>query len=107
MTGYVYILRCSDGSYYVGSTSNLDARVESHQRGRGGHYTSRRQPVTLVWAGEFESISAAFAFEHQVKGWRRDKKEALIANRFDLLPYLSHTAGPRTMAAPEHGLRQA
>ena len=108
MTGYTYILQCADSSYYVGSTTNLEARLNTHISGFGGDYTSTRLPVTLVWAGEFESISAAFAFEHQVKGWRRDKKEALIAGRFDLLPVLARTAKPRPLTLPGvHGLRQA
>jgi putative endonuclease len=107
MTAYTYILRCGDGSYYVGSTTNLEPRFDAHVRGLGGDYTSRRLPVTLVWAGEFDSISSAFAFEHQVKGWRREKKEALIAGRFDLLPELSRTAKPRVVPMPEDGLRQA
>jgi putative endonuclease len=66
---YVYILRCSDGSYYVGSTTSVEARVWQHQQGEGAAYTRRRLPVELVWVGEFEHVGAAFDFEKQVQGW--------------------------------------
>ena len=88
--GYVYILECADGTYYVGSTTNIEARLWQHQHGPGGAaYTRRRRPVRLVWCAEFESIAAAFAFEKQVQGGRRDKREALIRGEYDLLPALS------------------
>jgi hypothetical protein len=64
-------------------------------------------PVSLVWAEEFETISEAFAIEHQIKGWRRAKKEALIRGRFELLPELAKTAKPVGAELSEHGLRQA
>jgi len=94
VSGFAYILRCSDGSYYVGSTTNLESRFDAPRLGLAGEYTSKRLPVRLVWAEEFETISEAFAIEHQIKGWRRAKKEALIAGRFELLPELAKTARP-------------
>ena len=87
--GYVYILECGDQSYYVGSTTNLPARIHQHQTGEGAAYTKRRQPVRLVWAQEFDRIDEAFAFEKQVQGWGREKRRALIEGRFDDLPGLS------------------
>lgn len=78
--GAVYILKCSDGSYYTGSTAgtNMDARVAQHQAGFGGDWTRRRRPVLLVWADTCNSFSEALAMEHRIKGWSRAKKEALI-----------------------------
>lgn len=87
---YLYILRCADGSYYVGSARGaLDKRVSEHQTGALGGYTARRRPVTLVFAQHFRSIADAIAAERQVKGWRRAKKEALIAGAFDRLSELA------------------
>ena len=75
---YVYMLRCGDGSYYTGQTDDLDSRLQQHESGNVG-YTSTRKPVALVWQGEFETREAAIAFEQQIKGWSRAKKEALMA----------------------------
>jgi predicted GIY-YIG superfamily endonuclease len=86
---WVYILECSDGSFYVGSTTDLGARVEQHQLGLGAAYTARRRPVNLVWAMEFTSVVDAFAFEKQVQNWSRAKRKALIDGRFDDLTGLA------------------
>jgi putative endonuclease len=94
--GHVYILECADGSYYVGSTTHLEARVWQHNFGPGGAaYTRRRRPVRLVWAGEFATIAEAFAFEKQVQGWGRAKREALIRGDFHQLPGLASRAHRR------------
>jgi putative endonuclease len=85
----VYILECSDGSYYVGSTTDLHARLAQHQEGLGAAYTARRRPVALVWAMEFDSVVDAFAFEKQVQNWSPAKREALIEGRMDDLPALA------------------
>lgn len=80
---HVYILRCADGSYYVGSArKGLDRRVSEHNDGLFGGHTSRRRPVTLVWAEHFPDIMDAIAVERQIKGWSRAKKEALIRGDF-------------------------
>jgi putative endonuclease len=85
MGAFVYIVRCSDGAYYVGSTrTTLDDRVAQHNAGSFDGYTARRRPVTLVFAQEFDRITDAIAAERQLKGWRRAKKEALI--RGDAIP---------------------
>jgi putative endonuclease len=86
---WTYILRCSDGSYYLGSTVELERRVSEHQLGLGAAYTRKRRPVELVWAGEFGRVDQAFAFEKQVQGWNRRKREALIEGRLSDLPFLS------------------
>lgn len=86
---YVYILKCSDGSYYTGQTSNIENRLAQHQNGLLDCYTFSRRPVTLVFSEEFLSRSDAFKWERQIKGWTRKKKEALIAKNWNLLSALS------------------
>jgi putative endonuclease len=90
---WMYILECSDGSYYVGSTTDLERRLWQHNQGQGAKYTIRRRPVKLVFAAEFASVSDAYAAEKQVQGWRREKREALIQGNYDLLPELSRSKG--------------
>ncbi|GAA2180629.1 GIY-YIG nuclease family protein [Brooklawnia cerclae] len=93
----MYILRCGDGSLYVGSTTDLDARLTQHASGKGSAYTSKRLPVELVYAAEFDSLAEAYAFERQVHGWSRAKRLALVAGRYDALPALSRNhQGPDT-----------
>ena len=90
MSAYLYILRCADGSYYVGTTvSSLEKRVAEHQAGTYDGYTALRRPVALMFSQEFERLDDAAAAERQVKGWRRDKKEALIRGDFAALPSLA------------------
>jgi putative endonuclease len=86
---WVYILECSDGTYYVGSTVDLEGRVSAHNLGLGATYTRRRRPVRLLWAAEFSRKDDAFLFEKQVQGWSRRKREALMAGAFDSLPFLA------------------
>lgn len=87
---HVYMLRCADGSYYVGSARlGLDRRVSEHNQGAFGGYTSKRLPVELVWAEHFLDITDAIAVERQIKGWSRAKKEALIRGDFALIQNLS------------------
>jgi predicted GIY-YIG superfamily endonuclease len=85
---FVYLLRCSDGSYYVGQTDNIEVRMQQHHAGEYG-YTATRKPVELVWQGEFETREAAIAFEQQIKGWARVKKEALIAGDWERVKELA------------------
>jgi putative endonuclease len=92
---HAYILRCSDGSYYVGSTWDLELRLWQHNNDGGAAYTRRRQPVVLVWNAEFDSIIEAFAFEKRVQGWSRAKREALIRGEYDALPELSRRPSAR------------
>ena len=88
---YAYMLRCADGSYYVGSTTDLERRLWEHNEGLGPRYTRRpgRLPVTLAWSHEYDSIADAFAFEKQLQGWSRAKREALIAGDYEALPALA------------------
>jgi putative endonuclease len=86
---FVYILECRDGSYYVGSTWELERRVAQHQAGEGAAYTRCRLPVTLAFATELPRIDEAFALEKRVQGWSRAKREALIEGRYADLPNLA------------------
>jgi len=77
-SSWVYILRCADGSYYTGCTTNIEKRLSEHQQGLIEGYTSKRLPVELVYSEEFSEIRYAISAERQIKRWSRAKKEALI-----------------------------
>jgi len=83
--GFMYILECSDGSYYTGSTVDLELRLIQHQAGEGANHTKKRLPVKLVYYEEYQRIDEAFYREKQVQGWSRKKKEALINGMTDEL----------------------
>jgi tRNA/rRNA methyltransferase len=89
MTFWTYMLRCADGSYYVGHAEDLEARVGAHQSGLVEGYTQRRRPVELVWSQDFPDRYGAIAAERQIKGWNRGKKEALIRGDWDAVHLLS------------------
>ena len=89
MKGYMYILLCSDGSYYTGSTNNLELRLQQHQNGEGANHTKKHLPIELVYYEEFQRIDEAFYREKQVQGWSRKKKEALIAGTTNKLHQLA------------------
>jgi len=86
---HVYVLRCSDGSYYVGVAGDIPVRVERHNAGRGSLWTRKRRPVTLVYSESFPTIQLAESRERQLKGWSRAKKEALIVADSAKLKHLS------------------
>jgi putative endonuclease len=85
----MYILRCSNGAYYTGSTKNLELRITQHKNGQGANFTKKHLPVELVYYEEFQRIDEAFYREKQVQGWSREKKEALINGTTNLLHPLS------------------
>ena len=89
--GYLYILKCSDGSYYTGSTKDLDRRMEQHQNGVGAIYTKRRLPIELIYSEVFPKIDEAFFREKQVQGWSRKKKEAYMQGRLKDIQTLSRS----------------
>lgn len=78
MAFYTYILQCSDGSFYIGHTENLENRIAQHQSGCFTGYTYKRRPVELMWSENFPSRIEALDAEKQIKGWTRGKKQALI-----------------------------
>ena len=88
-TGYVYILKCSDGTYYTGSTTDLERRLEQQEAGEGAKYTKQRLPVELIYSEEVDRIDFAFYREKQIQSWSRKKKQALIEGRLNDLPTLS------------------
>ena len=83
----VYILECSDGSYYTGNTDDINKRLFQHQQGvELSSYTCSRRPVKLVWASEeTQHYYDALRWERQIKGWNRIKKEALIRGDFEVI----------------------
>jgi putative endonuclease len=95
MGAFVYMLRCADGSYYVGSATgdDLSRRVMEHETGARPGYTFSRRPVTLVWSEHFDRITDAIAIEHKLKGWSRAKKEALIRSDWSRISHLARRRG--------------
>jgi predicted GIY-YIG superfamily endonuclease len=86
---WTYILRCSDGSYYVGCTTNLTQRIGQHHAGTTGGYTASRRPIEVLWCAEFQSIHDAIDMERTLKRWSRAKKQAFIAGDWERLSALS------------------
>ncbi len=98
---WFYILRCADDSYYTGTSrsDDLETRISQHSQGTFDGYTAKRRPVTLVYSVHFDSIVDAIAYERQVKGWSRAKKEALIRGDFEALQRLSKSYRSRLKLA--------
>jgi putative endonuclease len=86
---WVYILECSDSSFYVGSTSDLAVRVEVHESGKGSKHTAARLPIRLAFSEQHSTLESAVKRERQIKRWTRAKKAALIAGEFGELHNLS------------------
>jgi putative endonuclease len=89
MKGYMYILECGNGAYYIGSTDDLKLRVRLHQDGKAANFSAKHPPVKLVYYEEFKRLDEAFNREQNVKGWSRAKKQALIYGQEQLLHGLS------------------
>ncbi len=103
MQAFVYILECADGSYYVGSHRGTDVenRVAEHNMGYyKSAYTFTRRPVKCVWSDWFSRFDDAVAFERQLKGWNRKKKQAVIRGEWDALPELSRRPNARKNKTP-------
>jgi len=86
---FMYILECNDGSFYTGSTTNLERRLWEHQNGEGANYTKKRLPVKLVYSEEYDRIDETFYREKEVQGWNREKKVSLIQGNWNKLPDLA------------------
>ena len=87
---YVYILKCSDQTYYTGFTSNLDKRLQEHMAGKHpDSYTYNKRPITLEFYATFSNVEIAISTEKQIKKWSRAKKEALINGDYEALPNLA------------------
>ena len=82
---FVYLVRCADGTLYTGYALDPQAREHAHNSGRGARYTAGRRPVALVYSESFELIGDALRRERELKRWPRERKEALVAQRFPLV----------------------
>jgi putative endonuclease len=102
MGAFVYMLRCADGSYYVGSATGEDLwkRVTEHETGAYPGYTYTRRPVHLVWSEYFEQITDAIAVERKIKGWSRAKKEALISGDWSEIKLLARRRAGKPKPSP-------
>jgi putative endonuclease len=89
MAFWCYILRCADGKYYTGHTDDLERRIAEHMHGGYCDFTSRRLPVTLIWAADFPTREEALASELRIKKWSRAKKEALAVGDWNRLSYFA------------------
>jgi len=89
---YVYILQCSDGSLYVGHTTNIENRLHTHNSGKGTTYTANRRPVKLVYKEFLPNKNDALKRETQLKKWTREKKQALIEGKIGKLKELSKSS---------------
>jgi putative endonuclease len=95
MGAFVYILKCSDDSFYIGCANDLERRIGEHQTGAFPGYTYARRPVALVWSEYFDRTTDAIATERKLKGWSRAKKEALIRDDWVGIRQLSRRRGGR------------
>ncbi len=87
----VYILECSDRSYYIGITNNVELRIGQHKEGINPKcYTFRRRPVECVYVARFQDVLDAINWEKKIKRWSRRKKEALIQKEYEKLPALAN-----------------
>jgi putative endonuclease len=103
MGAFVYMLICSDGSFYIGSATgdDLSPRIAQHNAGVHRGYTWSRRPVRLIWSEHFERITDAIAAERQIKGWSRAKKLALANGEWERLRRLAKRPGARRRRNPD------
>ncbi|MFP4025047.1 MAG: GIY-YIG nuclease family protein [Thiohalospira sp.] len=91
---YVYIIKCADKSYYTGITNDINRRLNEHNHGLNKKsYTFSRRPVEMVYYESFQNPNEAILWEKRIKGWTRQKKEALIRGDIDELKRLSNKKG--------------
>jgi len=102
MGAFVYMLRCADDSFYMGSATgdDLGPRIAQHETGAYPGYTSTRRPVRLVWSEHFDRITDAIAVERKIKGWSRTKKEALITGDWAKIGQLAKRRAGRPKPEP-------
>ena len=93
---FTYILRCADGTLYVGSTRfDVQQRVHQHSIGEGSRNTACPLPVELLWCAELEKVTDAFGLEKQLQGWSLAKRLARVEGRFEDLPALARSRSTR------------
>ena len=89
MRFFVYILECSNGTFYTGNTSNLELRISQHCSGYDPKsYNNKLRPVKLVWAQEFPTRVDVLRAEQQIKGWSHARKHALIEDDFEKIHHI-------------------
>ncbi len=77
---YVYMVRCADGTLYTGYTTNVNRRVDMHNKGKGARYTRSRLPVVLLYQETFATKTEALRREYEVKQLTREQKEHLFVS---------------------------
>lgn len=85
MHGWLYILECANGRYYIGSTNNLERRILQHEQGKGANFTKKNLPVKLVYSEYYLRVQDAYSREKKIQKWTRKKKKALVEQDIDLL----------------------
>jgi len=102
MGAFIYMLRCAEGSFYIGSATgdDLAKRIAEHETGAYPGYTWSRRPVTLVWSEHFDRITDAIAAERKLKGRSRATKQALINGDWKLLQSLAKRRAGRPRSSP-------
>ena len=87
---FVYIIQCADGLYYTGITNNVERRINEHNEGLDSKsFTYPRRPVVLKYEQHFSDVNQAIAWEKQLKGWNRKKKEALFSEDWEAVKRLA------------------
>ena len=98
---WLYVLRCSDGSYYVGTArGSLESRIAQHNAGAFQGYTASRRPVELIFSQWSDRITDAIENERKLKKWSRAKKEAFIRGDFESLQQLAKRKSPHPSRRP-------
>ena len=99
---HVYIVQCSDEFYYTGITNDLERRIAEHNEGLDKTcYTFKRRPVVLKYSEHFVNVKNAIAYEKQLKGWSRKKKEALFAGDYDAIKKLASSIATLRLSLPK------
>lgn len=75
---FVYVLKCSDGTFYTGATNNLEKRLAEHKKGKGGRYTRSHKVIKIVYSEQFSTKSEALKKESEIKSWSREKKITVL-----------------------------
>ena len=101
---FVYVVECADTSYYTGITNDLERRLFEHNNGTNVRcYTYQRRPIVLKYYNQFTDVYRAIAFEKQLKGWGRKKKEALFKEDWDELKLLSKSTSSNSSPSTGSG----
>ncbi|MBP6432436.1 MAG: GIY-YIG nuclease family protein [Ferruginibacter sp.] len=101
---FVYIVECADKSYYTGVTNDIDRRIWEHNNDVNAlAYTYKRRPVLLKYYQRFQDINQAIAWEKQLKGWSRKKKEALFIDNWEEIKRLAKSKSSKSPPSTSSG----